>query len=148
MTDIAAALGLSQLQRYASILARRHEILSQYEAGLAGDKVGLLRHYETHRASSGHLCLAQLTGRDEAFRNAFIRAMAARGVACNVHYKPLPLLTAYRERGFNIASYPNAFAQYQGEVTLPLHTLLSDEDVAYVVEAFKASYAECEHASV
>ncbi|MDR2106797.1 MAG: DegT/DnrJ/EryC1/StrS family aminotransferase [Coriobacteriales bacterium] len=143
MTDIAAALGLAQLERYPGLLARRRVILERYTAGLASAGVEVLQHYTEMGTSSGHLCLVRLTGRGEDFRNRLIEAMAARGVACNVHYKPLPLLTAYRRLGFAIEDFPHAFAQYHNEVTLPLHTKLSDDEVDYVIDSFCRSYQEC-----
>ncbi len=146
MTDIQAALGLSQLARYESLLARRHEIVAAYEAGLADLPLEIMAHEGVDEdgqpyRSSAHLLIARLAGEGEAFRNAFIEALAARGVASNVHYKPLPLLTAYKDLGFSIHDFPNAFAQYENEVTLPLHTCLSDEDVAYVVDAVHEAFA-------
>jgi len=117
------------------------------EAGLTS-KLDLLDHLEPGCASSCHLLLTRLIGKSPSFRNALIRAMAERGIACNVHYKPLPMLTAYRERGFDIADYPNAFAQFANELTLPLHTLLSDEDVRFIAESLVEAYEECERAGV
>ncbi|WP_080796992.1 DegT/DnrJ/EryC1/StrS family aminotransferase [Arabiibacter massiliensis] len=142
MTDIQAAMGLAQLKRYPSMLSRRREMIERYEAGLAELDVSTLAHYDEGNASSGHLMLVHLNGRDETFRNAVIEHMALAGVATNVHYKPLPLLTAYRDLGFDIADFPNAYEQYRGEITLPLHTLLSDDDIDYVVEALKRAYAD------
>ena len=146
MTDLQAALGLSQLSRYEALMARRHAIIGAYEQGLADLPMELLAHQgdppptSPPFRSSGHLMLTRLSGRDEAFRNRFIIELAEQGVAANVHYKPLPLLTAYHNLGFSIADYPNALAQYQNEVTLPLHTCLSDEDVDYVVRAAHDAY--------
>ena len=137
MTDIQAALGLAQLRRYPASLARRRAIVERYERNLGECDVELLRHYGEDFESSGHLMLVRLTGKSAAFRNALIERMADDGVATNVHYKPLPLLTAYRDLGFAIADFPNALAQFENEVTLPLHTLLSDEDVDYVAGSFK-----------
>lgn len=137
MTDIQAALGLAQLRRYPASLARRRAIVERYERNLGECDVELLRHYGEDFESSGHLMLVRLTGKSSAFRNALIERMADDGVATNVHYKPLPLLTAYRDLGFAIADFPNSLAQFENEVTLPLHTLLSDEDVDYVAGSFK-----------
>ena len=137
MTDIQAALGLAQLRRYPASLARRRAIVERYERNLGDRDVELLRHYGEGDESSGHLMLVRLTGKSPAFRNALIERMADDGVVTNVHYKPLPLLTAYRDLGFDIADFPNALAQFENEVTLPLHTLLSDEDVDYVAASFK-----------
>lgn len=142
MTDIQAAMGLAQLRRYPGMLARRREMIERYEAGVAELDVATLAHYDGDNVSSGHLMLVHLNGKDEAFRNAVIEHMALAGVATNVHYKPLPLLTAYRDLGFDIADFPNAYEQYRGEITLPLHTLLSDDDIDYVLEALKHAYAD------
>jgi dTDP-4-amino-4,6-dideoxygalactose transaminase len=143
MTDFAAAFGLAQLERYPALLERRRALLERYRAELASPKAEVLAHYTDTGSSSGHLCLVRLPGRSEDFRNRFIERMAAREVACNVHYKPLPLLTAYRNLGFCIEDFPNAFAQYKNEVTLPLHTRLTDEQLGYVIDSFWASYEEC-----
>ncbi|MDR0347708.1 MAG: DegT/DnrJ/EryC1/StrS family aminotransferase [Coriobacteriales bacterium] len=148
MTDLTASLGLAQLERYPQMLARRHEILERYREGLAVENLDVLEHRSDSGVSSGHLCLVRLLGRGEDFRNRFIEAMAAREVACNVHYKPLPLFTAYRNLGFSIEDYPNAFRQYENEVTLPLHTKLTDEEVDYVIASFEESYRECVKACV
>lgn len=139
MTDIMAAIGLRQLDRYDSLLARRREIIAAYDAALRPLGVETLRHWGDSPAfcGSGHLYLARLTGRTLQERNDFIVEMARRGVACNVHYKPLPMMTAYRQLGFDINDYPRAYARFCNEMTLPLHTLLSDDDVAYVCAAFK-----------
>lgn len=144
MTDIQAALGLVQLRRYPSLLERRRELISLYQQGLAGMDVELLEHYADDFASSGHLLLTRLRGKGQAFRNALIEHMGEADVATNVHYKPLPLLTAYRTMGFDISDFPNAFAQFENEVTLPLHTLLSDDDVAFVCDALRRAYSQLE----
>lgn len=142
MTDVQAALGLVQLGRYPDLLARRHEIVKLYEAGLADVELDILAHEGIGFASSCHLMLVRLLGRSLDFRNALIEYLAERGIASNVHYKPLPLLTAYKDLGFDIADFPHAFEQYHNEITLPLHTKLSDEDIAYVCECFIAGYNE------
>ncbi|GHT78398.1 capsular polysaccharide biosynthesis protein [Actinomycetota bacterium] len=148
MTDVAAAIGRSQLARYPKMLARRKKVVQLYQAGLDADKVQTLEHFEQGSVSSCHLFLLRLTGRSEQFRNLMIEAMAKRGVACNVHYKPLPLLTAYKNLGFDIADYPNSLAQYQNEITLPLYSTLTDEQVIYILESFEQAYAECLAAGV
>ncbi len=144
MTDIMAALGLVQLRRYPSLLARRKEIVGQYEQGLAriNKKLGKyrltsLRHYDEKIASSGHLFLMRVQGAEEEVRGRIIEGLAQRGVAANVHYKPLPLLTAYRNLGFDISDYPNAYDMYRNGISLPLHTKLSDEDAAYVLDCLE-----------
>lgn len=136
MTDIMAAIGLAQMQRYPGLLARRKQIITRYNQVMDTLPVSYLRHYGEDFASSGHLYLVRLNGRDEQFRNDFIVKMAEREIATNVHYKPLPMHTAYKKLGFDIKDYPNAFAMYRNEVTLPLHTLLTDEQVTFLLENF------------
>lgn len=136
MTDIMAAIGLMQMKRYPGMLARRREIIERYNAGLAGQQVEVLNHYGENHSSSGHLYLVRLVGKDVEFRNDVITKMAERSIACNVHYKPLPMMTAYRNLGFDINDYPNAYNQYCNEVSLPLHTCLTDEQVDYVIKNF------------
>ena len=136
MTDIAAAVGLGQLGRYDGMLLRRREIIGRYDAALKPLGVKVLDHYNERHCSSGHLYLTRIPGISQEQRNEIIHKMAARGIACNVHYKPLPLHTAYKELGFDIADYPNAYAQYENEITLPLHTRLTDEEVRYVIENY------------
>jgi len=137
MTDIMAALGLGQLQRYPDLLKRRKQLIAMYDKGLADCNLDILKHYSDEYSSSGHLYLVRLRGKDEEQRNRVIKEMAERGIATNVHYKPLPMHTAYRNLGFNIADYPNSFAQYQNQITLPLHTLLNDEQVEYIMAEMK-----------
>ena len=137
MTDIQAAIGLVQLSRYPALLQRRKKLFSIYQQELAGAPISLLPHVGDGYCSSHHLCLTNLMGLGEKQRNEVIRRMAEQGIAVNVHYKPLPLLTAYRNLGFCIQDYPNAMKQYQTELTLPLHTLLSDEDVQELSQVLK-----------
>ncbi len=136
MTDIMAAIGLKQFERYPQMLARRREIIERYNAALNNLDVEVLDHYNDDHASSGHLYFVRLLGKDVKFRNEVITEMARREIACNVHYKPLPMMTAYKNLGFDIADYPNAYNQYRNEVTLPLNTCLTDEQVEYVIENF------------
>lgn len=136
MTDVMAGIGLAQMKRYQSMLDRRREIIEKYNEGLKDCNVQVLNHYGDNYASSGHLYLVRLLGKTVEQRNAVIDKMAERQIACNVHYKPLPMMTAYKNLGFDIADYPNAYAQYVNEVTLPLNTRLSDEDVEYVIDNF------------
>ena len=143
MTDIMAAIGLVQMDRYPAMLERRQEIIKKYNDALADLPVKVLNHKDNNHVSSGHLYFVRLMGADENTRNQVIIKMAEKGVACNVHYKPLPLLTAYKNMGFDIQDYPNAFEQYKNEITLPLYTRLSDEDVDYVIKCFKTSLGEC-----
>ncbi len=142
MTDIHAAIGLAQLERYGEILEKREKFIKMYNDGLKDLGVGFLNHYDENHKSSGHLYLCNLTGKDEAYRNEFIEKMAEKGVATNVHYKPLPLLTAYKNLGFDIKDFPNAYDRYHNEVSLPLNTKMTEEDVLYVIECFKAIWGE------
>ena len=136
MTDIMAAIGLKQFERYPQMLARRREIIERYNAALKELNVEVLDHYGDDHASSGHLYLVRLLGKDVEYRNEVIIEMARRVIACNVHYKPLPMMTAYKNLGFDIADYPNAYDHYRNEVTLPLNTCMTDEQVEYVIENF------------
>jgi len=136
MTDIMAAIGLMQLKRYPEMLYRRRQIINRYNEGLKELPIEVLNHYDENHSSSGHLYLVRLIGKDVEYRNEVITKMAERGIACNVHYKPLPMMTAYKNLGFDIKDYPNAYNQYRNEITLPLHTCLTDEEVDYVIENF------------
>lgn len=136
MTDIMAGIGLAQLKRYPEMLHRRRQIIERYNEGLKGLNVAVLDHYGDDHSSSGHLYLVRLLGKDVAERNIVIEQMAERGIACNVHYKPLPMMLAYKNLGLDIKDYPMAYDLYRNEVTLPLHTCLSDEDVEYVITNF------------
>lgn len=136
MTDVAAAIGLVQFERYPGLLSRRKEIIEKYNAALLPLGVKVLPHYTAEHASSGHLYITRISGITAEERNEIIIKMAEEGVACNVHYKPLPMHTAYKNLGFNIENYPNAYAQFANEITLPLHTCLTDDEVGYVVEKY------------
>ena len=136
MTDVVAGIGLAQLKRYPEMLYHRRQIIGRYDEALKDLPVAVLNHYGEHHSGSGHLYITRLLGRSDAERRAVIIEMAKRGIACNVHYKPLPMMTAYKALGFDIANYPNAFHLFENEVTLPLHTRLSDEDVEYVINNF------------
>ena len=136
MTDIMAAIGLVQLQRYPVLLERRRNIIKTYNNNLSDMPVAVLNHYGDDHASSGHLYITRLIGHSDQERRNVIIQMAERGIACNVHYKPLPMMTAYKALGFDIVNFPNAFHLYENEVTLPLHTKLSDEDVEYVISNY------------
>ncbi|WP_050635415.1 DegT/DnrJ/EryC1/StrS family aminotransferase [Candidatus Stoquefichus sp. SB1] len=137
MTDIMGGIGLAQFKRYPEMLARRKEIISQYNVTLKPLGIEVLNHYSDDHQSSGHLYLTRIPGLNLEQRNHIIEKMAEKGIACNVHYKPLPLLTAYKNLGFDIKDYPNAYDMYKNEITLPLHTHLSDEDVNYVIQCIK-----------
>ena len=142
MTDIMAAIGIAQLKRYSSILNRRREIIGRYDEVIKNKLAETLDHYGDDYASSGHLYLTNVFGADEGSRNRIITKMAERGVAANVHYKPLPMHTAYRNLGFDIKDYPQAFMRYANELTLPLHTLLTDDDAEYVAEVYSNAVKE------
>ena len=135
MTDIMSAMGLVQLDRYKGLLQRRQEIISRYNAGLKDLPVEVLEHSGKNPLSSGHLYMMRLQNKSIEERNKFIEAMAQLGVATNVHYKPLPMMTAYKELGFDIADFPRAYAQFANEVTLPLHTKLTDDEIDYIIES-------------
>ncbi|WP_339188245.1 DegT/DnrJ/EryC1/StrS aminotransferase family protein [Paenibacillus sp. FSL P2-0121] len=137
MTDILAAIGLVQLNRYDSLMSRRREIIEMYDSALAPMRLESYKHFDERFLSSGHLYLVRIPGIGELERNQIITKMANVGIACNVHYKPLPMFTAYKELGFDIKNYPNAYKQYENEITLPLHTLLKNEEVEYVIERLK-----------
>lgn len=137
MTDIMAAIGLAQLDRYNDILKKRRRIIEIYNEGLKNENVQVLTHYDDISKSSGHLYLVRLNEKDEAFRNNLIIKMEDCGIATNVHYKPLPMHTAYKNMGFDIKNYPNSFNMYKNEITLPLHNLLTEEEARYVVDSFK-----------
>lgn len=137
MTDVAAAVGLAQLRRYPAMLRRRREIIGRYDAALHPLGVETLPHYTAEHESSGHLYITRVPGITPEQRNTLIEQMAERGIACNVHYKPLPLLTAYKQLGFSIEDYPHAYARFANEITLPLHTRLTDEAVAYIIDNYR-----------
>lgn len=136
MTDIMAAMGLVQLKRYPGILLRRKEMITRYDESLKGKYVQVLKHYGEEHSSSGHLYLVRLLDKTREQCNNIITELAEEGIATNVHYKPLPLLTAYKDMGFDIRNFPNAYAQFENEITLPLHTCLTDEQIEYVMEEF------------
>ena len=138
MTDVTAAIGLKQLERYPGMLQRRKEIIGKYDAALKPLGVKVLEHYTDAYESSGHLYLTRTPGITLEQRSEIIIKMAEAGIACNVHYKPLPMHTAYKNLGYDIKDYPNAYAQFENEITLPLHTNLTDEQVQYVIDNFVA----------
>lgn len=136
MTDVAAGIGLAQMKRYKGLLARRKEIIGKYDVAFKPLGIEVLTHYTYYYSSSGHLYITRVPGITSEQRNDIIIKMAERGVACNVHYKPLPMHTAYKKLGFDIKDYPNAYAHFANEITLPLHTRLKDEEVEYVIECY------------
>lgn len=142
MTDIAAALGLAQFKRYPAMLDRRRAIIEKYDGAFKSQGIKTLTHYCENYRSSGHLYITRIPDINEEKRNEIIAKMAERGVACNVHYKPLPLLTAYKNLGFNIKDYPNAYKNYENEITLPLYTSLTDEQIEYVIQSYLETVRE------
>ncbi|RGH38586.1 DegT/DnrJ/EryC1/StrS family aminotransferase [Firmicutes bacterium OM07-11] len=136
MTDVAAGIGLAQMQRYKGILARRKEIIEKYNAAFKPIGIEVLEHYNDAHQSSGHLYITRIPGITLEQRHEIIVKMAEAGIACNVHYKPLPMMTAYKNLGFDIKDYPNAYKRFENEITLPLHTRLKDEEVEYVIEQY------------
>ncbi len=136
MTDIAAAMGLAQMKRYNNMLKRRKTIIEEYDLAFKPLGIKVLPHYTDKYASSGHLYITRIPAVTAEQRNEIIIKMAERGIACNVHYKPLPMHTAYKKLGFDIKNYPNAYANFANEITLPLHTCLTDEEVAYVIQNY------------
>lgn len=136
MTDVVAAIGLAQFERYPGMLVRRKEIIGRYDSAFKLFGVETLDHYNAEHESSGHLYITRVPGITPEQRNEIIIKMAEQGIACNVHYKPLPMHTAYKKLGFDIKDYPNAYALFANEITLPLHTCLSDKDVEYVIEKY------------
>lgn len=137
MTDIMASIGLAQLERYPAILARRKELIKMYDEGFQEENIEHLHHYGKDFSSSGHLYITRVLGKTREECNEIIIKMAEKGIATNVHYKPLPMLTAYKNLGFDIKDYPNAYEMFSNEITLPLHTKLTDEEVEYVIKSFK-----------
>ncbi len=137
MTDISAAIGLAQMQRYQKMLEKRKNIIKKYDEAFLPMGLLSLKHYTDEYSSSGHLYIIRIPDIEEKTRNEIIEEMAKRGIATNVHYKPLPMHTAYRELGFNISDYPNAFNRYKNSITLPLYTKLTDDDVDYIISNFK-----------
>lgn len=136
MTDVHAGIGLAQVKRYDKLLKRRKEIIEKYNKAFKEIGIEVLEHFNSDHESSGHLYITRIPGIDGNIRNKIIADMAEQGIACNVHYKPLPLLTAYKNLGFNIENYPNAYNRYINEITLPLHTKLSDDQIEYVIENY------------
>lgn len=142
MTDIAAAMGLAQMQRYPVMLKRRKAIIEKYDEAFKPLGIKVLTHYTEGYSSSGHLYITRIPNISLEQRNEIIIKMAELGVSCNVHYKPLPMHTAYKNLGFDIKDYPNAYANFANEITLPLHTCLTDEEIAYVIKSFSETVKE------
>ena len=144
MPDVLAAIGLAQLRRYEGILNRRHQLIERYNKAFEGLNIQTLDHKGKDHRSSGHLYFVRFLGRDAAYRNAFYDRMREKGVSCNVHFKPLPMMTAYKQRGFDIADYPYAYQMHKNQLTLPMNSVLSDEEAQYVIDAFLETYREME----
>ena len=142
MTDIMASIGLAQLSRYSELLEKRKQIIEKYNNELKKCNVQTLKHFTDETKSSGHLYMVRLLGKDEKYRNKIIENLAQKGIPTNVHYKPLPMMTAYKKLGFDIKNYPNAYNMYKNEITLPLHTLLSDEEIEYIIKNFGTALEE------
>lgn len=140
MTDVVAGIGLAQMKRYKGLLARRKEIIEKYDAAFKPLGIEVLDHYTDEHQSSGHLYITRVPGITLEQRHEIIVKMAEAGIACNVHYKPLPMMTAYKNLGFDIENYPNAYKQFENEITLPLHTKLTNEEVDYVIVNFIKSF--------
>ena len=136
MTDVVAAIGLVQMQRYNGMLERRRKMIERYDMALKLLNVAVLNHYDAEHVSSGHLYLVRLLGKTREETNKVIELMAERGIATNVHYKPLPMMTAYKKLGFDIKDFPNAYRMFENEITLPLNTKMTDEDLEYVIGNF------------
>jgi dTDP-4-amino-4,6-dideoxygalactose transaminase len=136
MTDIMAGIGLAQMKRYPGMLARRKEIIARYDAAFKPLGIDVLDHYNENHQSSGHLYITRIPGAGLEERQEIIVKMAEAGIATNVHYKPLPMMTAYKNLGFDIKDYPNAYKRFVNEITLPLHTCLTDEEVEYIIENY------------
>ena len=136
MTDVAAGIGLAQMKRYKGLLARRQKIIRKYDNAFIPVGIEVLKHYTNEYTSSGHLYITRIPDITQDMRNEIIIKMAEAGVACNVHYKPLPMLTAYKQLGFDIKDYPNAYRRFENEITLPLHTRLTDEEIDYVINQY------------
>lgn len=136
MTDIMAALGLVQMKRYPALLIRRRKIIERYDTAFKPLGINVLPHYTNHYQSSGHLYITRIPNASLEERQSIIVKMAERGIATNVHYKPLPMMTAYKQMGYDIADFPNAYAHFANEITLPLHTRLTDEEIDYIITQY------------
>ncbi len=144
MTDMASAFGIAQLERFPEMTEKRMKTMAAYDEALLPLGLERLEHHGEHHQGNGHLYMVRIPGIDEQQRNEIIARMAEEGVACNVHFKPLPMFSAYQKLGFDIANYPNAYAQYRNEITLPMHTLLTERDVQYIIDTLKAVLTEME----
>lgn len=142
MPDVLAAIGLAQLRRYDKMLARRHELIERYDKAFEGLDIQVLDHKGDDHRSSGHLYFVRFPGKDADFRNRFYDRMKEQGVNCNVHFKPLPMMTAYKQRGFDIIDFPYAYNMHKNQLTLPMNSVMTDEEAQYVIDTFKKTYHE------
>lgn len=142
MPDVLAAMGLAQLRRYPDILNRRHELIERYNKAFEGLDIQVLNHCDKTHRSSGHLYFVRFLGKDAAFRNRFYDVMKQKGVSCNVHFKPLPMMTAYKQRGFDIIDFPYAYNMHKNQLTLPMNSVITDEEAQYVIDTFIETYKE------
>lgn len=142
MPDVLAAMGLAQLRRYPKLLDRRHELIDRYNRAFEHLNIQVLNHHDKTHRSSGHLYFVRFLGKDAAFRNHFYDVMKQKGVTCNVHFKPLPMMTAYKQKGFDISDFPYTYNMHKNQLTLPLNTVLTDEEAQYVIDAFIETYNE------
>ena len=142
MPDVLAAIGLAQLDRYEGMLDRRHELIKRYDEAFRDLDIQTLKHTGENHRSSGHLYFVRFLGKDAEFRNEFYNRMAQRGVMCNVHFKPLPMLSAYKNKGFDIKDYPYAYNMHKNQLTLPMNSTITDDEAQYVIDSFKQVYDE------
>ncbi len=142
MPDILSAMGLAQLNRYDKMLSRRHELIKRYNEAFKDLPIEVLNHCDEDHRSSGHLYFVRFVGKDSDYRNAFYDKMKAKGVACNVHFKPLPMFTGYKLKGFDIKDFPNSYDQHKNQLTLPMNTVLTDEEADYVIKSFIETFKE------
>ena len=142
MPDVLAAIGLAQLRRYDKMLARRHELIDRYDKAFEGLDIQVLDHHSEKHRSSGHLYFVRFLGKDAEFRNRFYDRMKEQGVNCNVHFKPLPMMTAYKQKGFDIVDYPYAYNMHKNQLTLPMNSVMTDEEAQYVIDTFLKTYKE------
>ena len=142
MPDVLAAIGLAQLRRYDKMLARRHELIDRYDKAFEGLDIQVLDHHSENHRSSGHLYFVRFLGKDADFRNRFYDRMREQGVNCNVHFKPLPMMTAYKQKGFDIVDYPYAYNMHKNQLTLPMNSVMTDEEAQYVIDTFLKTYKE------
>ena len=142
MPDVLAAIGLAQLRRYDGMLARRHELIERYNKAFKGLNIQVLDHKGDDHRSSGHLYFVRFLGKDAAFRNAFYDRMKEQGVNCNVHFKPLPMMSAYKNKGFDIIDFPYAYNMHKNQLTLPMNSVITDEEAQYVIDTFIKTYKE------